>query len=181
MKKNGFYIFAIIFSFFIYFYVLFLIFSFKPAYEYSMYYKRKLTKYWAGQTTMTISIDKKMLFSYDLNPVVLSDSKIEDVDLQFIGKTSKVKVVNDKLQYVYGDDFYIYWQWTDSVNFDKISVIIELCSDDCDIYINDKMVFTSISCSDFELFNVKINFQKENKIRFCSNSKVSIKQIYFEL
>lgn len=181
MKKKVLYLSIIILSIFVYAFAFLLVVTYKPSYEYSMFYKKKLTKYWAGENSMTIDTNKKMLFCYDLNPVDLSSCKAEQANLQFVGKSTKTKEENNQLQYIYGNRLSIYWQWNDKVDFEQISVSVKIKATD---YFNVKInnqddVNINPSSSDFDVVTFNLKYKKQNEITFSSNQEMQIVEICF--
>lgn len=175
------YISIIVLSIAIYAFVFALILSYKPSYEYSMYYKKKMTKYWAGNATMTIDTTKKMEFCYELNPVDLSTCTVEQANLQFIGKNTQTKENENKLQYIYGKDIKFYWQWKDDVNFDNLFINIKIkSSENFKVSHNGQQekVFSPES-NDFELIKVGLNYKKQNEIAITSSVEMQVVEIYF--
>lgn len=181
MKKKILYISIIILSIAIYCVALFLVVGYKPSYEYSMYYKKKLTKYWCGDNAMTIDTSKKMQFCYEQNPVDLSTCKVEQADLQFVGKKTNVKEQNYKLQYIYGNRINIYWQWKNDVEFDSITINIKIkATDYFNVKINDQDdVNINPTTPEFEIVSFNLKHKKQNEITFSSYQEMQIVEIYF--
>lgn len=181
MKKKILYLSITIFSIIIYAFVFLLIITYKPSYEYSMYYKKKLTKYWAGENSMTINTNKSMLFCHVKNPVDLATCKAEKTDLQFVGKSTKIKTDNNQLQYIYGNRFNIYWQWDDATDFEQIILNVKIkAADYFNAEINDQNdVNINPSSNNFEVVSFNLLYKKQNEITFSSYQEMQIVEIYF--
>lgn len=183
-KKNIIFISITLIAIFIYILTLALIITYKPSYEYSMYYKQRLVKYWSGDNAMTISTDYKMEFDYNNNPKDLNQNEVKDVHLQFLDKNFEFKTYNNdgaQLEYIYTKDGALYWQWNNDTNFDKINIEIKVCC-------NDKFTIKANSQIQSEYSSTNLNFEsiiycleysKQNKLECFSTSEIQIKQLLF--
>ncbi len=115
------------------------------SYEYNLYFRQKVTQFWAGENTMSLSIASTMNFDYSSTDVVYSTALVRDVDLQFVGRETECVVEADRLVYLTGD-INLYWKWEDTVNAtSQITLSLQFVEQVEDIYVvmNDQKVTSS--------------------------------------
>ena len=181
MKKKIFYISISLLSIIVYALVFALIVLYKPSYEYTMYFKKQLTKYWAGDNTMTIDQNKVMRFNFEQNPVSLDKAEVKQTDLQFIGKNTNVKEDDGKLQYIFGNNINIYWQWKDDIEFNELTLNIKIkATTNFNVKINGQNeVEGEASADEFEVVGFNLKFEKQNSVCIYSNQELQIVEMYF--
>lgn len=183
-KKNILFLTITLVSILIYIFTIYVVFSYKPSYEYSMYYKQKIVKYWSGDNAMTISTDYKMEFDYINNEKNLYQSEVRDVHLQFLGRDFNLKTYDnggDKLEYICTNNGNLYWQWNSETNFDKIKIQIYLsCSEKFTIEANNQSAVEYDSTNEnYDYVIYSLDYANQNKLHFSSEKEIKIKQLVF--
>lgn len=159
-----------------YCFVLYAIFSYTPTYEYNMHYKLMKTRFWAGDGSMTINIDKVMNFDYSSTGVILDESKVVDVDLQFVGKNVETVKENGVMVAV-KNNLEIFWQWDSSVIEDDYINIYITFNDTVDSVVNINGQEQTFQEKNIMLPHVK--YSKENCLTI-DGENVELTQIRFD-
>lgn len=85
------------------------------------------------------------------------------------------------MQYIYGNQLNIYWQWNDETDFEQITLNVKIkATDYFNAEINDQNdVNINPSSNDFEVVSFNLLYKKQNEITFSSYQEMQIVEIYF--